>query len=219
MRCSWPYTPPSGCTWSTARARPISGTADPGVVKQDKSSRGSVDTTEICSDPQRVGMYNGERPIGAAKGQTNTMPSCQPPHPTHSKSYYLANPSNARPRRHWTRETQGWTGMFWRMLSSQGMAREERGQHCRSCATEGGGREPKVDQRFAGNRQQLLVVTRFRRPGLQRLPASNVNLAKHKFALTSVLPDADCTTLSADARCARPPLPMGSVLDCGFCRR
>ena len=27
-------------------------------------------------------MYNGERPIGAAKGkQTNTLASCQPPHP------------------------------------------------------------------------------------------------------------------------------------------
>ena len=50
--------------------QPVSGTADPGVVKQDKSSR----------DPQRVRMCKGERPIGATKGkQTNTMASCQTP--------------------------------------------------------------------------------------------------------------------------------------------
>ena len=57
-----------------------SGTADPGVVKQDKSSRGSLDTTKTRSDPQRVGMYNGERPTGASKGKrTSTMASCRPP--------------------------------------------------------------------------------------------------------------------------------------------
>ena len=61
---------------------PVSGTADPGVVKQDKSSRGSIDTTNTRSDPQRVGMYSGERSMGAAKGkQTNTMASCQCPPP------------------------------------------------------------------------------------------------------------------------------------------
>ena len=60
----------------------VSRTADPGVVKQDKSSRGSVDTTKTRSDPDRVRMCKGERPVGAAKGkQTNTMASCQPPHP------------------------------------------------------------------------------------------------------------------------------------------
>ena len=64
------------------KQQPVSGTADAGVVKQDKSSRGSVDTTKTRSDPQRVGMCNGERPIGAAKGkQTKTMASCQPPRP------------------------------------------------------------------------------------------------------------------------------------------
>ena len=41
----------------------------PGVVKQDKSSGGSVDTTETRSDPQRVRMSSGERPIGAARGK------------------------------------------------------------------------------------------------------------------------------------------------------
>ena len=54
----------------------VSGTADPGVVKQDKASRGSIDKTKT----QRVGMYSGERPIGAANGkQTNTMASAPPP--------------------------------------------------------------------------------------------------------------------------------------------
>ena len=69
--------------------QPVSGTADPGVVKQDKSSRGSVDTTKTRSDPQRVGMYNGEGPIGAAKGkQTNTMASC-PTSPTYANGERL----------------------------------------------------------------------------------------------------------------------------------
>ena len=58
----------------------LSGTADPGVVKQDKSSRGSVDTTKTCSGPQRVRMSSGERPIGAAKGkQSDTEALCQTP--------------------------------------------------------------------------------------------------------------------------------------------
>ena len=52
----------------------------PGVVKQDKSSRGSVDTTKTCSGPQRVRMSSGERPIGAAKGkQSDTEALCPPP--------------------------------------------------------------------------------------------------------------------------------------------
>ena len=62
--------------------QPVSGTADPGVVKQDKSSRGSVDTTKTRSGPQRVRMSSGERPIGAAKGkQSDTEASCQTPPP------------------------------------------------------------------------------------------------------------------------------------------
>ena len=61
---------------------PVSGTANPGVVKQDKSSRGSVDTTKTHSDPQTVRMSSGERPIGAAKGkQSNTEALCKPPPP------------------------------------------------------------------------------------------------------------------------------------------
>ena len=49
--------------------QPVAGTADPGVVKQNKSSRGSVDTTKTRSGPQRVRMNSGERPIGAATGK------------------------------------------------------------------------------------------------------------------------------------------------------
>ena len=62
---------------------PVCGTADPGVVKQDKSSGGSVDTTDTRSGPQRVRMCSGERPIGAAKGkQSDAEALYQPPPPT-----------------------------------------------------------------------------------------------------------------------------------------
>ena len=73
----------SGCPWSTARATaPSPGRPTPGVVKQDKSSGGSVDTTKTRSDPQRVRMSSGERPIGAAKGkQSDTEALCQPAPP------------------------------------------------------------------------------------------------------------------------------------------
>ena len=57
---------------------PSPGQPTPGVVKQDKSSRGSVDTTQTHSGPQRVRMSSGERPIDAAKGkQPNTEALCQ----------------------------------------------------------------------------------------------------------------------------------------------
>ena len=63
--------------------QPVSGIADPGVVKQDKSSRGSVDTTKTRLGPQGVRM--SERPIGAAKGkQSDTEALCQPPPPCDS---------------------------------------------------------------------------------------------------------------------------------------
>ena len=73
----------SGCPWSTARATaPSPGRPTPGVVKQDKSSGGSVDTTKTRLGPQRVRMSRGERPIGAAKGkQSGTQALCQPPPP------------------------------------------------------------------------------------------------------------------------------------------
>ena len=59
---------------------PSPGQPTPGVVKQDKSSRGSVDTTKTRSDPQRVRMSSGERPIGTPKGQQlNAEALCQPP--------------------------------------------------------------------------------------------------------------------------------------------
>ena len=60
---------------------PSPGRPTPGVVKQDKSSGGSVDTTKTRSGPRRVRMSSGERPIGAAKGtQSDTEALCQPPH-------------------------------------------------------------------------------------------------------------------------------------------
>ena len=69
---SWALTPPP-----SPRGRPTLG-----VVKQYKSSGGSVDTTKTRSGPQRVRMCKGEGPMGAAKGkQTNTMALCQPPPP------------------------------------------------------------------------------------------------------------------------------------------
>ena len=56
----------SGCPWSTARGNsPSPGRPTPGVVKQDKSSGGSVDTTKTRSDPQRVGMSSWRQGRGA----------------------------------------------------------------------------------------------------------------------------------------------------------
>ena len=64
---------------------PSPGQPTPGVVKQDKSFRGSVDTTKTRSGPQRVRMSCGERPIGTAKGkQPNAEALCQPPPPPSS---------------------------------------------------------------------------------------------------------------------------------------
>ena len=61
---------------------PSPGRPTPRVVKQDKSSRGSVDTTKTRLDPQRVRMGSGERPIGAARGkQSDTEALGQPPPP------------------------------------------------------------------------------------------------------------------------------------------
>ena len=51
----------------------------PGVVKQDKSSGGSVDTTKTRSDPQRVRMCEGKRPIGAARGKQSDTETPPPP--------------------------------------------------------------------------------------------------------------------------------------------
>ena len=59
---------------------PSPGRPTPGVVKQDKSSGGSVDTTKTRSGPQRVRMSSGERPIGTAKGkQSDAEALCQAP--------------------------------------------------------------------------------------------------------------------------------------------
>ena len=90
-------SPPLG-TRSPARATaPSPGRPTPGVVKQHKSSGGSVDTTKTRSGPQRVRMSSGERPMGAAK-QTNTMASCQnpPPHQLFHQLYWPYRPLLSR---------------------------------------------------------------------------------------------------------------------------
>ena len=90
-----------GCTWSTARATaPSPGQPTPGVVKQDKSSGGPVDTTKTRSGPQRVRMSGGERPIGAAKGkQSDTEALCQtPPPPPMPCSCQMRHTHNAKSR-------------------------------------------------------------------------------------------------------------------------
>ena len=89
---AWPVLSPASClsrpsTGAYQRLRvvpppPRPPLEYPGVVKQDKSSRGSVDTTKTRSGPQRVRMSSGERPVGAAKGkQSDTEALCQPPPP------------------------------------------------------------------------------------------------------------------------------------------
>ena len=82
-----PFLQGSGVAWKKGEEQsppppllPFSRTADPGVVKQDKSSRSSVDTTKTPWGPQRVRMSSGERPIGAAKGkQSDTRPCANSP--------------------------------------------------------------------------------------------------------------------------------------------
>ena len=71
--------------------QPVSGTADPGVVKQDKSSRGSADTTKTRSDPYRVRMSSGERPIGTAKGEQPNTKALSPPPPASKGPNVLAS--------------------------------------------------------------------------------------------------------------------------------
>ena len=84
--------PPHGlgvCIWmplvNGTGNSPSPGRPTPGVVKQDKSSGGSVDTTKTRSGPQRVRMSSGERPIGAAKGKQSDpeafVPTPAPPPP------------------------------------------------------------------------------------------------------------------------------------------
>ena len=99
----YPPAPPpdsegaSGCPWSTARATaPSPGRPTPGVVKQDKSSGGSVDTTKTgvtegqneqwreanrCRQRQTV-RYRGLVPTPPPPGSTNrTLSLCRAPPP------------------------------------------------------------------------------------------------------------------------------------------
>ena len=89
-----------GWCWQTpawTRSANLEAPPTPGVVKQDKSSGGSVDTTKTRSGPQRVRMCGGERPIGAAKGkQSDAEAVCQPPPP----SPHRPCPRGPRPRTH-----------------------------------------------------------------------------------------------------------------------
>ena len=80
-----------GCIWmhrvNGTGNSPSPGRPTPGVVKQDKSSGGSVDTTKTRLGPQRVRMSSGERPIGPAKGkQSDTEALCQTPPETKAPS-------------------------------------------------------------------------------------------------------------------------------------
>ena len=80
---------------------PSQGQPTPGVVKQDKSSGGSFDTTKTRLGPQRVRMSSGERPLGATKGkQSDTEALCQPPHhppPQPRPLWYISVVSGAEP--------------------------------------------------------------------------------------------------------------------------
>ena len=65
-----------GFGWRGGRWCGLGGWASP------PPPRGSVDTTRTRSDPQRVRMSSGERPMGAAKGkQSNTQDLLPPPPP------------------------------------------------------------------------------------------------------------------------------------------
>ena len=57
---AWTWSVHLGTHGQRHGQEPVSGTAGPGVVKQDKSSRGSVDTTRTRSGPQRVRMSSGQ---------------------------------------------------------------------------------------------------------------------------------------------------------------
>ena len=78
---------------------PSPGQPTPEVVKQDKSSGGSVDTTKTRSGPQRVRVSSGERPIGAAKGkQLDAKALCPPPPPVLLPAAPLLLTPSATPR-------------------------------------------------------------------------------------------------------------------------
>ena len=74
--------------------QPVSGTADPAVIKQNKSSKASIDTTKTRAGPERVRRSSGERqqapqkannqiqrPCATSPPLQHTMASCQTPLP------------------------------------------------------------------------------------------------------------------------------------------
>ena len=100
------------CTWmhlvNGTGNSPSPGQPTPGVVKQDKSSGGSVDTTETCSGPQRVRMSSGERPMGAAGGkQSDTEALCHPPPPPHPCAWTQSVHLDAPGQRHGQQPVSG----------------------------------------------------------------------------------------------------------------
>ena len=112
---------------------PSPGQPTPGVVKQDKSSGGSVDTTKTRSDPQRVRMSSGEGPMGAAKGkQPDAEALCPTPPPPGSLRNSLAGvlhpPPQCKENADGTREAVGRTAQ----------------DACRTCRDHRGGRETRV---------------------------------------------------------------------------
>ena len=62
---------------------------EPRVVKQDKSSRGSVDTTKTRSGPQRVGMSGGERGLEAPPKANKLTPWPRAPPPLYCAAPFL----------------------------------------------------------------------------------------------------------------------------------
>ena len=92
---------------------PSLGRPTPGVVKQDKSSGGSVDTTKTRSGPQRVRMSGGERPIGAAKGkQLHTEAFCQPPPPPLYEVHIGLTADSAYGEGHSANENRPWLSLY-----------------------------------------------------------------------------------------------------------
>ena len=163
----------SGCPWSTARATaPSPGRPTPGVVKQDKSSGGSVDTTKTRSGPRRVRMSSGERPIGAAKGkQSETKALCRPPPstPSHTcradvvRPWHLAEPLGPA-------TLPG--GVAWGMLP----ARQTERRRPRGCGCAAGQRWPTAPAAWTHSQNapgQRLVELRNRpQPPLQPPPTA-----------------------------------------------
>ena len=91
----WPYTIRGWAVNPCPPLHPVNGTGNspslgrptPGGVQQDKSSRGSVDTTQARSDPRRVGLCSGERPIAPPKANNQHHGLVPTPPPLHQSDH------------------------------------------------------------------------------------------------------------------------------------